>query len=231
LKIKSGTLKCHFVLNPETEIMNNPHKKQELKQHEVNEVLRFLKHYGKPLGAAVLALIVVIIAATGYAHYKTSEMLEAEQLLATAKTPQQLEEVVEKYGSTPAASIALLNLAKITFNKGDYPQARVRYEQFLEKYKSHELRPVAELGLAYCTEADGDFDAAAEQFRSFAAKYSDHYLQPVATLSIARCMEQAGRTDDARILLEDFLAEHGDSLWAGSAQGMLSSLGEASAKN
>jgi hypothetical protein len=44
-------------------------------------------------------------------------------------------------------------------------------------------------------------------------------------------MEQAGRTDDARILLEDFLAEHGDSLWAGSAQGMLSSLGEASAKN
>jgi TolA-binding protein len=199
-------------------------KKQALEQHEVQEVVGFLKRYGKLIGTGVLAAAVTVIVSSGIAHYKASRLLKAEQALMSARSPQQLEEVVNQYGSTPAAPVALLDLAKTYFNLGETAQARVQYERFLKKYKKHDLRQVAELGLAYCTEADGDFNGAAVQFADFTAKHSSSYLHPTAILSVARCMEQAGRIDEARIVLEDFLAESAGTSWAGLAEGALKQL-------
>jgi TolA-binding protein len=199
-------------------------KKQELGKHEVTEVVGFLKRYGKLIGTGVLAAAVTVIASRGFANYKASRLAEAEQKLMTAKTPQQLEEVVTKYGSTPSAPVALLDMAKTLFNMGDYAQARAQYERFLKKYGKHDLRSTAELGLAYCTEADGDFNGAAAQFADFAKKHSASYLYPTAILSVARCMEQAGRKDEARVVLEDFLTQNAGTAWAGSAESALKQL-------
>ncbi|NOU36587.1 MAG: tetratricopeptide repeat protein [Kiritimatiellaceae bacterium] len=199
-------------------------KKQALKEQEVHEVLGFLKRYGKLIGTGLLAAIIAVIASRGFANYKASNLAKAEQMLMSARTPQQLEEVVSKYGSTPTGPIALLNLAKLFFNSGDPAQARVQYERFLKKYNNHDLRPVAELGLAYCTEADGNFAGAAAQFSEFAKKHSTSYLHPIAILSVARCMEQAGQISDARIVLEDFLAENAGTSWASSAENALKQL-------
>jgi predicted negative regulator of RcsB-dependent stress response len=205
---------------------NDLQKKQALETHEVQEVLGFLKRYGKLIGTGILAATVAVLASKGFAHRKASRLAEAEQLMMTAQTPQQLEEVVNKYSSTPTAPVALLNLAKTFFNNGETAQARAQYDRFLKKYKKHEMRSVAELGLAYCAEADGDFNGAAIQFAAFAEKNSGSYLQPVAVLSIARCMEQSGRVDEARIVLEDFLAENAGTPWAGSAESALKTLNE-----
>ncbi len=206
---------------------DDPQKKHELETHEVQEVLGFLKRYGKLIGTGVLAAAVTVIASRGCAHHKAATLAAAEQKLMAAQTPQQLEEVVNKYSSTPTAPVALLNLAKTLFNNGDYVQSRAQYERFLKKYKNHEMKPLAELGLAYCTEADGDFTGAAVQFAAFAEKHSKNYLQPQAVLSIARCKEQAGQIDEARIVLEDFLAENAGTLWAGTAEGALKALNDA----
>jgi predicted negative regulator of RcsB-dependent stress response len=200
--------------------------KKALEEHEVREVLGFLKRYGKLIGAGVLAAAVTVIGSSALAHRKASRLTEAERALMNARTPQQLEEIVTKFGSTPSAPVALLNLAKTRFNQGDYPQARAQYERFLKKFKKSDLRPTAELGLAYCTEADGDFNGAASQFADFAAKNSASYLHAPAILSIARCMEQAGRIDEARIVLEDFLAENAGAAWAGTAESSLRELGK-----
>jgi len=205
-------------------------KKHELEKHEVQEVLGFLKRYGKLIGAGILAAAIAVIVSRGFAHHKASQIAEAERLLLEAQAPQQLENIVTKYSSTPTAPVALLNLAKTYFNNGDYVQARAQYDRFLKKYKNHEMSPVAELGLAYCTEADGDFAGAAAQFAAFAEKHSKNYLQPLAVLSIARCKEQAGQLDQARIVLEDFLAQNAGSPWAGSAEGALKSLNETAQK-
>jgi TolA-binding protein len=199
-------------------------KKHEMEKHEVTEVVGFLKRYGKLIGIGVLAAAVTVIASMGFANYKASQLTKAEQALMTAKTPQQLEEVVTKYSSTPSAPAALLDLAKTLFNMGDYAQARVQYERFLKKYSKHDMRPTAEIGLIYCTEADGDFNGAAVQFADFAKKHSSNYLYPTAILSVARCMEQAGRKDDARVVLEDFLTQNAGSAWAGAAESALKEL-------
>jgi TolA-binding protein len=205
-------------------------KKQELAKHEVQEVMGFLKRYGKLIGAGILAAVVMVFVSRGWAQHKATKLAKAEQALMSAQTSQALETVVKDYSSTPTAPVALLNLAKTLYNEGNYAQARIQYERFLKKYKSHEMSPAAELGLAYCTEADGDFNGAATQFAAFAKKHSKNYLQPVALLSVARCMEQGGRIAEARIILEDFLAENAGSPWAGTADGTLKALNDAAQK-
>lgn len=198
----------------------------ELEQHEVAEVLGFLKRYGKLFGAGLVTAAVVALGSIAYRHYQTARTAAAEQTLLTAQTPQHMEEIVARYHSTLVAPVALLNLAKMQFNGGETAQARAQYERFLKEYKKNEMRPVAELGLAYCTEADGDFDAAVKQFSAFVKAHEGSYLQPTAMLSIARCMEQAGRLDEARIVLEDFLAENADTPWARPAEAALQQLGK-----
>jgi predicted negative regulator of RcsB-dependent stress response len=209
----------------------NLQKKQELEEHEVKEVLGFLKRYGKLIGAGILAAALTVVGSRVYANHKASRMAKAEKALMAAQTPQELENLVNEYSSTPTAPVALLDLAKTYFNDGDTAKARAQYERFLKKYKKHEMEPIAELGLAYCTEADGDFDGAATQFADFAKKYSTSYLHPQAILSVARCMQQANRADEARIVLEDFLAENGGSAWAGTAQNELQSINETTQQN
>lgn len=201
-------------------------KKQQLEEHEVMEVVSFLKRYGKLIGAGVLAATVTVAASSGYARHKAARLAQAEQLLASARTPQDFETVVKKYGSTPSAPVALLDLAKTLFNNGDIAQARAQYDRFLKKYAKNDMRPIAQIGLAYCTEADGDFNGAEGQFSSFARTHTENYLYPQAILGMARCMEQAGRIDEARIVLEDFLAEKGGSAWAGLAESALKQLAE-----
>jgi TolA-binding protein len=212
---------------PQTDALQ---KKQELQKHEVQEVLGFLKRYGKLIGTGLLAAAVTVLASKGCSHQKAAKLAKAEQLLMAAQSPQQLEEIVNKYSSTPTAPVALLSLAKNYFNNGDYALARTQYDRFLKKFGKNDLRSTAELGLAYCTEADGDFNGAATQFAAFTEKNKGSYLQPQAVLSIARCMEQAGRIDEARIVLEDFLAENAGTQWAGLADNALKMLNNTAPK-
>ena len=210
---------------------NNPQhdelqKKHELEQHEVKQVLNFLKRYGTLIGAGVIAATVAVLASRALAANKAAKITEAEQMMISAQTPQQLEEVVNNYKSTPTAPVALLNLAKALFNEGETAQARAQYERFVDDYKKSDQLPVAMFGLAYCTEAEGRFDEAATELEDFLADNPGHYLESSAVLAMARCLEQAGRIDEARIVLEDFLTQNSASRWAGAAEVSLQQLGK-----
>jgi len=199
---------------------------RELEQHEVTEVLKFLKKYGTLVGIGVLAAVAAALFTTGRAHVKANREAKAQLLLTTAASPAQLEEIVSNYKSTGIAPVVLLDLAKTYYNNGETPQARASYTDFLKKYKNHELVPVAKLGLAYCTEADGDFEAADEAFTAFAKANTEHYLHPVAVLSRSRCLEQAGHLEEARFVLEEFIAANPTGPWTEPAQAALGYLGK-----
>ncbi len=201
-------------------------KKHELEQHEVKQVVDFLKRYGKLIAAGVIAATVAVLVSRGLAARKAAKMAEAEQALMTVQNPQQLEDLVNNYKSTPTAPVALLDLAKRLFNEGQFTQAREQYERFVRDYRRSDLLPIAEFGLAHCTEADGNFEAAISELKDFLAAHPGHYLESPAILAIARCMEQAGQIEEARITLEDFLAEHAGSHWSGAAETSLQQLGK-----
>ncbi len=205
---------------------NKLQDRQELEKHEVLEVLKFLKQYGKMIGAGVIAAIVVVIATRGVALQKATELANAEQALFAARTPAQLEEVIKNYKSTPTAQVARLQLAKTHFNNGNTALAREQYELFVRKNKKNELRPSADLGLAYCTEAEGNFDEAAAQFAEFIQKNEGSYLQPMAILSMARNLKQAGKTEEARVALEDMLTENAGNPWSREAEEALRNIGK-----
>ncbi len=199
-------------------------KKHELEQHEVKQVLDFLKRYGKLIGAGIIAATIAVLASRTIAANKATKIAEAEQMLLSAQTPQQLEDVVNNYKSTPTAQPALLNLAKTLFNEGEISMARAQYERFIADYKKSELLPMAVFGLAYCTEAEGRFDEAVNEFKDFLAENPIHYLESPAVLAMARCMKHAGQLDEARIVLEDFLTENAESAWADAAEVSLQQL-------
>jgi len=199
-------------------------KEHELESHEVKQVLVFLKHYGKIIGIGMLAAIIVMLSSRGCSQQSASKRARGEGLLVAARSAQQFEEIIDRFGSTPAAPVALLGLAKTFFNNGDYFQARAEYERFFKKYKKSELRPLAEFGMASCSNADGDFGGAIEQFKAFVDIYSGHYLQSPATLALADSLKQANRLDEARIVLEDFLAGAANSQWSAQAENALQQL-------
>lgn len=201
-------------------------KQHELEQHEVTQVLEFLKRYGKLIGAGIVAAAIAIIVSQNMAARKAADIAEAENMFQQARTPQQLEDLIETYPATPTAPIALLNLAKQLFNEGEIAQARVQYERFLKEYKNSDQLPMAEFGLAHCTEAAGDAAAAADTFRDFLAAHPGDYLEAPAVLALARCLEQSGQTDRARITLEDFLAQNAASAWSTPVEAALERLGE-----
>lgn len=201
-------------------------KKHELEQHEVKQVLEFLTRYGKLIGAGLLTASIVVIASRTYASHKAKTFAEAEEMMLNAKTPEQIEEVVNNYKSTPTAPVALLNLAKTHFNNGDTAAARANYERFIADYQKNPLLPQAKFGLAYCSEAEGDFNGAAQQFETFLKDNPEHYLTAPATLSMARCLEHAGNQEASRIILEDFLISSTDSQWAGAAENALQQIEE-----
>ncbi len=199
-------------------------KKHQLEQHEVKQVLEFLKRYGALIGAGVVTAAITLLISRGIATHRNNTISEAEQMLISAQTPEQIEEVVNNYKSTPTASSALLSLAKIHYNNGNYTAARAQYERFIKEYKNDPALPLAKYGLAYCTEAQGSFDSAATQFETFLAENAGHYLSAPATLARARCLELAGKIDESRIVLENFLVENGESKWAGSAESQMQQL-------
>lgn len=199
-------------------------KEHELEQHEVKQVLDFLKQYGVLIGIGVVTATAVVLVSYNMRVQKMRKNAEAEIALVNAKTPDQIEEVISKYKSTPTAQAAILQLAETHFNNGDYTAARTEYDRFIRDYKNNASLPLAEFGLAYCTDADGKFAAAAEEFKAFTRKHAGHYLEPLAILSEARCLNQAGKPDEARIVLEDFLANNADSPWTGTAKKQLEAL-------
>lgn len=201
-------------------------KKQDLEQHEVQQVLEFIKRYGKLIIAGAVAATAAVLVSRGLAAKKAATLADAERMFAAAITPVQLEDVVATYPSTPTAKAALLKLAQAQYNDGNIAQARTQYERFKKEFPNSDLLPVAEFGLAHCTEADGNYAAAANEFKAFLSAHPGHFLQAAATLAEARCLEAAGNMDGARIVLEDFKANNTSSAWADPAQSALDRLEE-----
>lgn len=210
---------------PTSEKSSTQHK-NSLEQHEVKEVLGFLKRYGSLIGTGILAAALTLIGSTLYSQRQAEKRVTAEEQLLRAQTPQQIEEALNKYKSAPSAPVALLNLAKIYYNQGDAAQARTQYERFLKDYKNSDMRPFAMLGLAYCTEADGKLNEAASQFADIAEKNPSSVVYPVAVLGKARCLSQVGQVDEARVALEDFLVANPSSAMAGPVNAALTELGK-----
>lgn len=166
--------------------------------------------------AAILA-----IAVSGtliYLRYRSSQMAEAVAVVSSARSLDDLESAVARYGSTPAGISAQLRLAKAYCDAGKYEEALARYETFVQKHASHPFVDVAKVGRAQALEGLNRTAEALEIYSAFRKANRDHYLTPTAWLGEARCLALQGQKAEAKALLDDLRAAKANTPWEGIAK-------------
>lgn len=164
------------------------------------------------LGTAAIAVVLI----TGIFLYRArseSNEEQASRMLGEARSAQAFQAIMSQYSRTAAAKLALLQMAKIQYDSGDYVAALSSYTDFLTRNPTHLMVPVAEMGRIHCNEAMGQTADALVAFTAFAANNPDSYLAPQALFGKARCLQQLGRLAEARAVYEDFLAAHPKTAW------------------
>jgi len=96
-----------------------------------------------------------------------------------------LRVVIDQYGSSSQAQMALFTLGNTYLEMKNYNEAKVAFEEFLDKYGKDDQYFTASVisGIAAALAGTGDMSAAAAKYREAAEKYpdmelaGDYYLQ------------------------------------------------------
>lgn len=121
------------------------------------------------------------------------------------KPEQQFQKVIDEYGRSEAARLALPQLAHIQFLEGDYDQAIGYYQRFGEKISGTvEYQALNSLALAACYEAKGEFQKAIDILTPV-IKAQDNPFKETAMLSLERVYRLGGRDQKAKALLQEFV--------------------------
>jgi len=193
-------------------------------EHQHDELLALKETYEKhrmPVLVGLCVVVAVIVAVPLSRSRREAKIHDAMAALGKARTAQDLESLVGKYPSTPAATLAALRLAKTYYNTGSYELALAQYTEFLGRNAEHEMAPAAEMGRIHCVEAMGQTEAALADFATFAGKDPSHYLVPQAVFGQGRCLEQLNRHEEAKALYGDFVLRNPESGWLARAEELL----------
>ncbi len=202
-------------------------KKQALEQSEVKEVLVFIKKYIVPVAIVILAICAYFLVNRYFVSSRLNKEAKADSMLMNAMGPEDYQTIIDKYGSTPTAPIAMMNLAMARFSEGDYDAAQDLYGRFLKKYGKHEMAAQAELNQIVCREAKGDLSDAQILYADFANQHKDSYLAPIALMGNARCLENLGASVEAKQAYEDLIVAYPGSSWANLAETRMTVLNSA----
>jgi predicted negative regulator of RcsB-dependent stress response len=181
----------------------------------------FWERFKKPITAALLIVLLAMIAFTGYRFYSDRRVAAASALLASAKSAQEYQQVIDRYPSTPAAADAYLLLAEAQRNEKKFAEANKTLETFITKYPQHEFVSTAKIAMAANLESMGKADEALTQYQQIASAYPNSFNAPVALLSQVYILKAKNRNDDARRICETILTQYRTSFWAGEAMQQL----------
>lgn len=153
-------------------------------------------------------LAVVLIASVfGGTYYYKSRISSANKELLKASTTEELETLVNNYGSWKIGNTARLRLAKSYYDAGRYENALEMYDTCISKGAPAGFAEVAVMGRAVCFEALARLDKAAEAYEAFQKGNPGHFLVMQAQLGQARVLALQGKKDEAKKMLETLKAE------------------------
>ncbi len=181
----------------------------------------FWERFKKEITAALVIVLLAVIAYTGYRFYSDRRTAAASALLASAKSAQAYQEVIDRYASTPAAADAYLLLAEAQRNEKKFAEANTTLQTFIAKYPQHELVGTARMAMAANLESLGKTDEALAMYQQIASAYPNSFNAPLALLSQVYILKAKNRNDDARRICETVLTQYRTSFWAGEAMQQL----------
>jgi len=181
----------------------------------------FWERFKKQITAALIVILLGVIAFTGYRFYSDRRAAAASALLASAKTVQEYQQLIERIPNTPAAADAYLLLAEAQRREKKFTEANATLQTFITKYPQHEFVSTARMAMAANLESLGKTDEALAMYQQIASAYPNSFTAPVALLSQVYILKAKNRNDDARRICETVLTQYRTSFWAGEAMQQL----------
>jgi tetratricopeptide (TPR) repeat protein len=190
------------------------------------ETIKRMKPHLKLIGAAIIAVIIVLVGRSliaqshgtteGVAYaklHKAIGLIKAIDFINVGEVPELIDEqkeiladVIENHAGSLAAVEAEYHLAKVDFLLEDFGSAQTRFAAFYATHDDHELAPAARLGEANSLYAEAKYEEAFTKFKALADDASVDAVSVRARQSArsqaANCAAVLGRLDDARALLE-----------------------------
>lgn len=184
----------------------------------------FWDQYKTTIIAVAAVLLLGGLGYAGFQLYTARHAAEASALLAAAQSPQDYQQVIDRYpGSGPAASAYLL-LAAQQRAKKNYAEANTTLHKFIDQFPKHELITTAWMGVAANLESLGKNDEALSTYQRLASEFPQSFNAPLALLAELPFLKAKNRLEDARHICETVLTQYRDSLVASEAIRELNSL-------
>ena len=177
----------------------------------------FWERFKTEIIAALIIVVLAVIGFTGYRFYSDRQAATASALLASAKSPQDYQQVIARYPNTPAGADAYLLLAESQRSEKKFAEANATLQVFITKNPNHEFVSTARMAMAANLESMGKSDEALSMYQQIASTYPNSFTAPLALLSQAYILKTKNRIDDARRICETILTQHRASFWAGEA--------------
>ncbi len=143
----------------------------------------------------------------------------AGEMTQKEDTPAQTAPPVE-----PKTQDGLYDAAKALFDKGDFENARIRFENFINKYPDSSRADNARFWIADSYYAEKWYEKAILEYQKVLESYPDSNKSSAARLKQGYAFAQLGETANARLILNELIKRHPDSKEAGYAQEKLKTL-------
>ncbi|MEY2505476.1 MAG: hypothetical protein QOG27_1756 [Verrucomicrobiota bacterium] len=184
----------------------------------------FWDRYKRGVIGALLVALLAIAAFGGYRYYSYRRDTASASLLASAKTPAELQKVITDYPGTTAGGTAYLLLADAQRTEKKFAEANATLQTFLDKYPKHEMTGTARLAMGANLEALGKKDEALAVYQRLAASDPHAFTAPVALFSQIHLLKEKNQIEEARRVCETVLTQYRESRLAGEVSRQLKML-------
>jgi TolA-binding protein len=165
--------------------------------------------------AGVFAVALIAFALSEYVRKRTNT--SAQELFATASTPDGFRKVIAEYAGTIAAGNAHLMLAAKLREEGKLDESTATLRSFADKYPTHPLLSGAWTSIAANLEAQGKADEALSTYQKVTTSYPNTFSAPAALMAQARLLEAKGKTEEARRIYEQVMTQYQENVVAQQA--------------
>ena len=170
------------------------------------------------VGGGLIAIIVIVLMIRGS---RATAAIQADKILASAishysagnstAAVEDLDHLIDDYGSTQFGETALFYLAQVQFSAGNSDEAKMHAETYLSKGKSFSHRAGSHLILAELFVRGGDYGSAADHYLGAAELAYTPVTDQRNRLSAVHCFIQIGEYEIAENLLDE-LEENGEDI-------------------
>jgi predicted negative regulator of RcsB-dependent stress response len=181
-------------------------------------IIKLTEKYGRYWKIAVAALILIIaipIAITGYNYYKKNKENQAASgytMLTNSiknldfnKKISKIDQFIDQYSDTHASFFALLLKGKLLIENKKFKQAINVYNQIIANSEKDEFKNLAKLNLAICYYKIGQMSQASSILESLK---NSPIVAADATFYLAQIYEKEHKLKQAKILYQEIIDKY-----------------------